>query len=202
MCVALALLALAACKQIPATKVIVYSKGKPTVNKDDLKIQVPENGSGAEDVVLQYFTEKNLSFEVSSGANKTTIEASKEGVFIINARPDTIVGSYQNYGAPKKATSTVSQDEIKQRIDSLEQLIVGKNVSAANRNFIVYPNTGVKLTNNPDAEVVAPFHQMTSVAVVEGKEAEVYRFYTTNEIREIIAKAKALQTAKPADKKK
>jgi hypothetical protein len=54
------------------------------------------------------------------------------------------------------------------------------------------PNTGVKITNNIDAHVVGPYHQMTSIAKEGDKDPEVYRFYSIKEVRELITKLEGL----------
>jgi hypothetical protein len=185
---------LAACSQ-PATKVVVYTKGDPKVNKDDLKISVPENGSGHNETTLQYHTSKALTMEVNSQVGKASLPVGPGGLYIINAKPDTLIGSFVLYSAPKTAPQTYTQDFIKNQIDSLQLLIEGKNISAANRNYYVLPNTVVKVTDNPDATLVGPFHKMTSIAKEGDKEPEVYRFYTINEVRETLAKLQALTVA-------
>ena len=55
--------------------------------------------------------------------------------------------------------------------------------------------SAVKVTTNMDAFIVGPFHQMTSIEKVEGKEPEVYRFYSVTEIRETIKNLTALTIA-------
>ena len=89
-----------------------------------------------------------------------------------------------------------TQEELKHGIDSLIQLTQGKNISAANRNFFVLPKTAVKISDNLDAFVVGPFHRMTSVEKDGDKVPEVYRFYSIQEIREIIDQLTALTKAK------
>src|SRR3569833_409470 len=100
---------------------------------------------------------------------------------------DTIVGSYLKYSAPSATTKVFTLDMLKHSVDSLQQLINNQNVNAANKNYFVLPYHAVKISGNIDATVVGPFHQMTSMEKEEGKEPEVYRFYTVKEIRELIA---------------
>jgi hypothetical protein len=86
----------------------------------------------------------------------------------------------------------MTQEVLKTKIDSLQQLTTGANVSAANRNFFILPNQVVKVSENLDAFIVGPYHQMRSAEKVDGKDPEVYRFYSIREIRETIAKLEEL----------
>jgi hypothetical protein len=115
---------------------------------------------------------------------------------VINVMNDTIIGSYQKYSDPSKTIPVMSQVELKHRIDSLQQLMEGRNVSEANKNFFILPKYAAHITSNTEAEVVGPYHQMRSAAKVDGKEPEIYRFWSIKEIREIVTKLQVLATPK------
>ena len=183
-------------------KVIVYSKGVASIDKEAKTITIAAGGTSQEEQTLDYNTADKLSFKIQSPAGNASVDVAENGLFIINTKTDTIVGSYQVYGAPKGTAQVITQDHIKKDIDSLQQLLKGTNVNAANRNFFIPPNTAVKITGNIQAYIVGPFHQMTSIEKEEGKEPEVYRFFTANEIRETIAKLQKLTVAEPAPSQK
>lgn len=199
-----AIVTLASCGGGGDKKVLVISKGTATINQEAKTVTVT-SGTSSEEQTVDFKTADKVTLAVESQAGKTNVDLPTNGYYVLNAKADTIVGSYQNYGAPKTEATVITQDAIKARLDSLQQLIKGQNVSAANRNFIIYPNTAVKISDNLDAFVVGPFHQMTSVAKTGDKEPEVYRFYMVSEIRESIAKLEALTKGKeevPAPAKK
>jgi len=126
---------------------------------------------------------------LSVDGKESTIEIAENGLYILNAKNDTIVGSYQKYGEAKTKFDTIKQDMIKHGIDSLNLLIQNKNVSAANRNYYIAPFSAVKITGNVDATIVSPYHRMTSIEQVGDKVPEVYRFWSVKEIRdEVIPK--------------
>ena len=93
------------------------------------------------------------------------------------------------------AQNIITQESLKLKIDSLNLLVQGKNISAANRNYYILPNQAVKISSNHLSEVVGPYHQMRSAEKVDGKEPEIYRFYSIKEIREMIVKLQALTVA-------
>jgi hypothetical protein len=183
------LVVLAACNDT-AKKVIVLSKGPADINTDNKTIS-SKDGSGHEEKTF-VLGGGSYSYKISSPGGEGTAEMKDNGLYVINAKSDTVVGSYQNYGAPPQTTASISQDQLKHRIDSLELLIQGKNISPANRNFFILPNQAVKISDNMDAEIVGPYHQMRSAEKVNGKDPEIYRFYSIKEVREAIGKLQAL----------
>ena len=183
-------------------KLIVYSKGVASIDKEAKSITVAPGGTSQEEKTLDYNSADKLSFNIQSPAGNASVDIAENGLYIINTKTDTIVGSYQVYGAPKATAQVITQEHIKKDIDSLQQLLKGANVNTANRNFFIAPNTAVKISGNIQAYIVGPFHQMTSIEKEEGKEPEVYRFFTANEIRETIAKLQKLTVAETAPSQK
>jgi hypothetical protein len=184
---------MAACSD-STKKLIVLSKGEAEVNTDAKTIKTT-NGAGHHDkmVILGGGT---FVFKLSTPAGEADVELKENGLYVINAKNDTIVGSYQRYVDPSKANAVITQEDLAHRIDSLTLLVEGKNVSAANRNFFILPNSSVKISDNVKAEVVGPYHQMRSIEKKEGEEPEVYRFYAVKEIRETIGKLQTLTVSK------
>jgi len=192
----------AACSSNNTKKVMIVATGDINVNADSKTITLA-GGSGATDKTVSFNSAGPLTLTIKSDdGSSTPVTLNDNGFFMLNARKDTIAGAYQNYAAPKSTVDTIKQATLEKGIDSLSQLIEGKNVSASNRNFFITPNTAVMLTANTDAFVVPPFHQMTSIEKVGDKDPEVYRFYTLNEIREQLAKLKALTAPQPQPSKK
>jgi co-chaperonin GroES (HSP10) len=189
-----AVVALASCTQ-NTKKVLVLSKGKATINKEAKTITVDES-TGHEEQTFDVDSGDKVVFSVKSQAGDGSVEFPTNGYYIVNAKNDTIVGGYQNYGAPEDRKTVFTQDDVKKKLDSLKLLVSNQNISAANRNFFILPNSAVKITDNLDAYIVGPYHRMTSVEEKDGKAPEVYRFYSIKEVRETIDKLDA--STKPA----
>ncbi len=185
------LILLASCND-SAKKVVVMSKGVADINTDTKTIKA-KDGAGHQEQVLVLGGGK-VVFKLSTPAGEATVELLENGLYIINVKNDTIVGSYQKYSDPKLTQNAMTQDILKERIDSLQLLSEGKNVSAANHNFFILPNQAAKITDNKEADIVGPYHQMVSAEKKNGKDPEVYRFYSIKEIREMIMKLKVLST--------
>ena len=171
-------------------RILVMSKGKADINTDAKTIKAKDGASHEEQLVIM--NGGKIIFNLSTPAGEATVELLENGYYIINVKNDTIIGSYQKYSDPKLAQNMISQENLKQRIDSLQLLAQGKNVSTTNRNFFILPNHAARITNNKDAMIVGPYHQMRSAEKVDGKDPEVYRFYSIKEIREMITRLEAL----------
>ncbi len=181
-------------------KVLVLVNGGSTVDEASKTI-TSANGSGSETKELKFTGSDKTTLQLKADGKQTAIDIPTNGYYFLNATNDTVVGSYVTFSAPKSMNDTfgvIKQDVYKKSIDSLTELIAGKNISAANRNYFIPPHTAVKVTDNVDAIIVAPFHQMTTVEKEEGKEPEVYRFYTADEIRVKIEKQREFTKPKPA----
>jgi len=172
-------------------KVLVLTHDNPSINEDAGTVDC-KTTRGHVEKELDF---KGSSLKVSTAAGDATLSIPDKGYYIANLKNnDTIIGSYQHFSAQGAAQKVITQDDLKKKIDSLIQLSQGKNVSDANRNYFIPPNTVAKITSNPDAFIVAPYHQMTSIPQQGDKEPEVYQFYTINEVREMIANLQKLTT--------
>lgn len=189
----LALLVLAASCANNNKKIIVMSKGPAAINTDTKTITA-KDGAGHDEKTIS-IADKRVSFKLSTPAGDANVELLENGYYIINVKNDTIIGSYQQYTDPNLVKNVVTQEELKKKIDSLSSLVTGKNVSAANRNFFILPNTAVRISGNLDAIVVGPYHKMTSAEKVDDKDPEVYRFYSIKEMREEIARLRSFTIA-------
>ena len=196
----LALTLLASCSS-SIKRVYVLSKG-PAVVDEAAKTISAKDGTGHEEKVVNY-TDASVNLQLDAPAGKTAVTLTDKGLYVLNVKNDTIIGALQNYTAPKLQQNLLTQDDLKMKIDSLQQLVAGK-IASKEKNFFILPNQAVKITENLEAIIVTPYHQMRSAEKVDGQAPEVYRFYSIREIRETIGKLEALTkptTAAEAEKK-
>ncbi len=183
----LAAILLASCSH---KKIIIFIKGDADINKDAKTITI-KDAAGTVEKTVTYGSSGSLTLKLIHPGGESNVEITGSGYYVLNAKNDTIVGSLQHY-SEKMSADTIRQETIKKSIDSLELLMQGKNVSAANHNYFVLPYQAVKVTDNDDAIIVAPFHQMMSVEKDGSKDPEIYRFFSLREIREKIEKQRAM----------
>jgi hypothetical protein len=169
------------------------SKGPAEINTDAKTIKA-KDGSGHEEKEVIVSGDK-LVFKLSTPAGEATVEILDNGLYVVNVKNDTIIGSFQNYGDPRLAKNSITQENLKTQIDSMQLLSEGKKVSPAKKKFYILPNHATKITDNTNAMIVGPYHRMRSAETVDGKAPEVYRFYSIKEIRETISKLQALTIA-------
>jgi hypothetical protein len=181
-------------------KIIVYANHDATINEEAKTITQKDN-EGHIDKEIEYNTGDKVELKVQQkDGSQVIIEIPEHGYYIANVKAkDTIIGGYQKYTTQQEANRVLTQEELKRSIDSLQQMIQGKNTSAANRTFFIPPNTAAKITSNTEATIVGPYHRMTSIEKQGNNEPEVYRFYSIKEVRETIDKLLKL-TGAPASK--
>jgi len=178
-------------------RVLILIKGDADINANAKTITL-KGGAGTEEKSVDFNTKGQLNLKLKKEDEESTVGIAENGLYILNAKNDTVIGSYQKYSAPKNAYDTIKQETIKRGIDSLQQLTEGKNISFVNRTYFILPYQAAKISDNIDAIIVAPYHRMTSVEKVGDKDPEVYRFYSIKEIREKIEQLKVATTAAPA----
>ncbi|MFM9019697.1 MAG: hypothetical protein ACKOOA_00080 [Sediminibacterium sp.] len=169
-------------------RLVIMSKGAPEINEKSGTI-IGKDGAGHEETSMSTGRE---DWKLESPAGKGTVDLKEKGLYVVNVKNDTIIGSFQNYVAAENAGQVVSQETVIKKLDSLRLLVEAKNISAANRNFYILPNSAALITTNIEAEIVGPYHKMTSAYAKDGAAPEVYRFYSIREIRETIGKLEVL----------
>jgi len=178
------LLALTACKG-HAKKILVYASSDIQTDNTKTNITVAE-GTTHHEQELEFTGSDPVTLNVQSPAGKITLEAQDDGLYIANLKNDTVIGSYQHVGADN-GEAKITQDALKQKLDSLQRLVAGQNVSEANRNYFIAPNKIVKITADTKAKIFGPFTTIPG-AFDAGSVPEIYKFYSIKELREIISK--------------
>ena len=179
-----ALLSLAACKG-HQKKVIVYAGSDIQVDNTKTNITVGEGGPLRQQD-LDFSGGDPVTLNVQSPSGKISLEVAEDGLYIANLKNDTIVGSYQRVGAAS-GSSRITQDQLKPMVDSLEKLVRGENVSAANKNYFILPNHIAKVSQTTAAKVFGPYTTIPS-SFDAGSVPEIYKFYSVKEVHEMIGK--------------
>jgi hypothetical protein len=178
----LAALGLSACKG-HTKKILIYASSDIQVDNTQKNITITD-GTTHHEKELEFKTGDPVTLNVQSPSGKYTIEATEDGLFIANLRSDTVIGSYQHVGSDN-GDSKITQDALKQKLDSLQKLLTGENVSAAGKNYFIAPGKIVKITNETNAKIFGPFTTIPG-GFDAGSVPEIYKFYSIKDIREII----------------
>lgn len=170
----------ASCSENKEKKVLVMASGKVQVKDHTISLE-PGTTHTENEVPV---TGDKLTVTTPSGSSDYSVP--EAGLYILNIKNDTLVGSYQRIGTDNSQT-VISQENLKTRIDSLKQLIVGTNANSANKNYFILPNQIAKVTANTGAQIIGPYKRVPG-SFEGGKEHEIYKFYTNKEMHEIVDK--------------
>ncbi len=183
-----AIVLLAACGK-PEKKVLVMSRGTITVNGNAITIK---DGTGHAE---QEVTVSGNVLTVDKDGDKKDVAITETGYYILNYKTDTVIGAKQKLGVDLNNKGIITQEQMQGILDSLNNLVLGKNVSVANQNYFILPGNLQKISANVNARVYGPFRKIAAQQEMDedGKEPEIYKFYTNREMRDQIeAKAKML----------
>jgi hypothetical protein len=189
----LVFLAFTACKG-HSKKILVYASSKIAVDNTSTNITVGE-GTTHHEQELNFTGGDPVTLNIQSPTGKLTLQATDDGLYIANLKNDTVIGSAQHIGSDNGDTR-ITQEALRQKLDSLQQLVANQNVNAANKNYFLLPNTIVKITPETRARIFGPYTTIPG-SFDAGSVPEIYKFYNIKEIREIIAKLNAMTGAQP-----
>jgi hypothetical protein len=176
------LVSLTACKG-HEKKIVVYASSD--IQLDDSKQHITvSDGTTHHEQELEFSTGNPVTLDVQSPQGKMSVTAEDDGLYILNLESDTVMGSFQHVGADN-GTAKITQDVLKQKIDSLQKLVMDQNVSAANRNYFITPGKMARITAETKAKVFGPYTTIPG-SFDAGSVPEIYKFYNMSEVREII----------------
>ena len=170
-------------------KVLIMSSGKVDINGNAISAQ-----SGTTHTETPLVPESD-SITVVSPSGAIGFSVREPGLYILNLKKDTLVGSYQRTGTDNSQL-VISQESLRGRIDSLYQLMSGVNVDEASKNYHIVPLQLTRITANTEAQIIGPYLKMPG-SFDPSREHEVYKFYTNKEMAEIIEKIKPMANPKP-----
>ena len=176
-------------------KVIVYANSDIQVDNTKTNITVGE-GSPHREQELDFTGSGPVTLNITTASGKITLDVPDDGLYIANLKTDTVVGSYQHTGAGS-GDNHITQESLKQKLDSLNMLVRNENVNAANRNFFILPNHIQKLSANAQGVVYGPFKVIPS-SLDLSPDAEIYKFYSIKETRDVISKLSGMMGGAPA----
>ena len=162
-------------------KVLIFASSDIQLNDKNIKVS---EGTTHHEQTAEFNGDK-ITLSVQSPAGNLSFDLAEDGLYILNLKNDTVVGSFQRVGA--EGHNKITQDELKQKVDSLQQLILGKNISAANKNYFIAPNKIAKITTATNAKIFGPYTTIPA-SFDAGSVPEIYKFYTNREVKEIIEK--------------
>lgn len=173
-----------ACQSGGGKKVVVMASGKVQATGDNISL---EPGTTHNEITLE---PEGDSIIVTSPAGTMGFAVKESGIYLLNLKKDTLVGSYQRTGTDL-SQQQISQDDLFNRVDSLTALMNGTNVSDAAKNYNLPPSTIRRISGNTNAQIIGPFRKIPG-SFDPSKEHEIYKFYTNKEMAETVEKVKKM----------
>jgi hypothetical protein len=189
--VLLVLVGFTACKG-HEKKILIYANSDIQIDNTKTHITVTDGGPHHEQE-LDFISGDPVTLDVQSPSGKMNLTASDDGLYILNLKTDTVVGSKQHVGA--EGEGRITQDALTQKLDSLKKLVADQNVSDANQNYFIIPGKIVKVTSETQAKVFGPFTTVPG-GFDAGSVPAIYKFYSMKEMREIIANLQKMTSSK------
>jgi hypothetical protein len=177
------ILILNACKS-HEKKILIYANSDIQVDESQKNISVTEGNTQVEKE-LDCTSADPVVLNISGPQGHFTLEAKEDGYWLANLKKDTIVGSLQHTGST--ANTRITQEELNHRLDSLNQLVKGTNISAQAKNYFIAPGKIDKISDNTNVKIFGPF---TSIPhdFDASSASEIYKFYNISEVNTIIQK--------------
>ncbi|MBC6491152.1 hypothetical protein ACFSQD_14670 [Flavihumibacter stibioxidans] len=177
-----ALVMLAACSSAPQKKVVVMSSGKINVTGDAVSFD-PGTQHNEQTITL-----KGDKLTVTDPSGSKDYAVTEPGTWLLNLKKDTLIGSFQAFGEAGSREGRITQEQMMERMDSLKQLMVGANISAARKNHFLAPGDFKKITTADNAIIVGPFKGMPASLEPDkkGNIPEVYKFISNKDARETL----------------
>ena len=186
---AVCLILLLACEKTETQKkVLIMGRGQVVAKGNDITMK---DGNSYVEETVEIKEDKPVTWNITTPTGKTTVNIPGEkGFYLLNLKTDTIVGSQQNMG--DLGGRTMTQEELRSKIDSLVKLTSGANVKPGGNNFFILPNQLAKISSSTNAILVGPFNKIPGSidADKNGNAPEIFKFYTNTGLRELIGNLK------------
>jgi hypothetical protein len=178
------LASLTACKS-HEKKILVYASSDIVVDDSKQHIVVSD-GTTHHEQELDFSASGPVTLDVQSPSGKTSVTAADDGLYILNLKNDTVIGSLRHVGADN-GVPHYTLDQMKHIIDSVQKLMAGQNVSEANRNYFIAPGKLVRISSEPMGKVFGPYTSIPG-SFDPSSVPEIFKFYTVPEERENVEK--------------
>lgn len=179
---------LTACSGGGGKKVMVMASGKLTIDDKDQKNIKLEPGTthNEKEIDLEGGGDK-ATITVQSPEGNKTFDVAGEGHYVLNLKPDTLVGGLVRYGSGGR-TSNLTGEDVDHIIDSTQKLMLGQNTSDAGKTYFILPFSLKKISDNAAAKIVGPYNGIPGSVDVDngGKSPEMYKLFTNKQKRETL----------------
>lgn len=183
---ALMIVTFAACSGSGEKKILIMASGTLTVDEKDQKNIKVEPGTRhtEKEILLDGNDKQTLTVQGVEG-NKT-YDVSESGHYILNLKPDTLVGGIVRYGTGGR-TGNLTGEDVDHIIDSTQKLMTGQNASDESKTYFIVPFSLKRISANLESRIIGPYNGIPgTVDSDSGKTPEMYKFFTNKQKRESV----------------
>lgn len=167
-------------------KVVVFSSGKMELDATNKTTINFEPGNRHQELEIP-ITVNDKKITVKSSAGEKTYDVPEGGLYLLNLKADTVIGSLVNFGASQQRTN-IGADELQFLIDSTQKLMTGENASDAKKTYFLTPGSVKKISTNINAVLLSPYKNIPYEVTPDekGNAPEYYKFFTNSQKREAL----------------
>jgi hypothetical protein len=164
---------------------VIVSSGKLQVDKTKPETIGFEPSNQHNEEILTYSGDAKVTVTVKSSTGDKTYELPDNGIYLLNLKKDTLIGSMVNFGSSGMPTA-ISTQQLEHIIDSTQQLLLGQNASDANKTYFLIPGAIKKVSANEGAKILGPYNAIPAKVEADknGNAPEFYKFFTNSQKRE------------------
>lgn len=167
-------------------KLVIWANGKieqDAANKTTINFE-PSNRHNELEIPL---TGDDKKITIKTAGGDKTYDVDDDGVFLLNLKVDTVIGSVVNFGGSQQRTN-IGSDELDYLIDSTKKLMSGEGASDAKKTYFLPPNSIKKVTTNINATLLSPYKNIPYEVKPDenGNAPEYYKFFTNTQKRETL----------------
>lgn len=166
-------------------KVVVFSSGKMQQDSKDQTTITLDPGNRHEELEIS-LTADQKTVTVKPPSGDKTYEVTEDGVYLLNLKSDTLIGSAVNFGETQR--TAINAEELEHLIDSTQKLLRGENASDEQKTFFLPPHSIKKITTNVKAQLLSPYKNIPYEVTTDekGNAPEMYKFFTNKQKREAL----------------
>ena len=167
-------------------KILIMASGALTVDEKDQKNIKIEPGTRHTEKEIMLDGSDKQTLTVQSAEGSKTYDVTESGHYILNLKPDTLVGGVVRYGTGGR-TGNLTGEDVDHIIDSTQKLMMGQNASDDNKTYFIVPFSVKKISSNMESRIIGPYNGIPgTVDSDSGKTPEMYKFFTNKQKRESV----------------
>jgi hypothetical protein len=167
-------------------KLVIWSNGSIQQDAAD-KTVINFSPSNRHNELEISLTANDKQVTIKSSGGDQTYDLPDGGVYLLNLKVDTIIGSIVTFGTGGQRTN-IGADELDFMIDSTQKLMSGEGASDEKKTFNLPPRAIRKITSNTSATLLSPYKNIPYEVTPDekGNAPEYYKFFTNTQKREAL----------------